>query len=283
MVGICKVFGNPIHHSLSPQIHTMFGQQTAIQIDYQAQLVAFDDFERAVASFFAMPNSCGLNITVPFKQRAFAMAETTSSRAQQCQAANTLYMRAGVLHADTTDGIGIMVDLERLHWDVTDAVVAIIGAGGAARTIAVALAQRNIGAMVGVNRTVQRTLAMQQLVAQVSDIAFTVVDFSAAVTQPIDFVFNATPLSLIASENTVVAGWLQQLVAANPTTPTLRCYDLAYALNGETWFTQTMQGFGADAVDGLGMLVEQAAAAYAIWHGVTPTTLPVIQQLRKNA
>ena len=153
------VIGNPIAHSLSPTIHQLFAKQTGLVFGYEKILVSQGKFELTVSDFFAQGGK-GLNITSPFKQRAFAMAQTCTPRCQQAKAANTLWLSKGVLHADTTDGVGLIKDLSR-YLTLEGRQVLLLGAGGGARSIIPSLLAANIAELMVVNRTELRAQELQ--------------------------------------------------------------------------------------------------------------------------
>lgn len=151
------VFGNPIKHSKSPVIHTLFAQQYAQQIEYRATRVELDDFVLMTKRFFD-GGGAGLNITVPFKHEAFNIAHRNSERSLLAGAANVL-TRAddGLIDGDNTDGIGLIRDLIcNLGWAVQGLRVLLIGAGGAARGVLEPLLQERPRELLVVNRTAAR-------------------------------------------------------------------------------------------------------------------------------
>ena len=136
------VFGNPIAHSKSPAIHRLFAQQTGRELDYQAQCIDLDSFASAVRAFFSQGGS-GLNITVPFKLEAHALAEKLTSRANQAGAVNTLWQQDGQLWGDNTDGVGLCRDIsDNLDWPLHRAKILVLGAGGATRGVIAPLLQQ---------------------------------------------------------------------------------------------------------------------------------------------
>lgn len=257
------VMGNPIAHSLSPLIHQQFALQTGRQLVYEKILVDEDDFEVRVSNFFAAGGK-GLNITLPFKQRAFAIAKIKTQRCLQAKAANTLWMHNGILHADNTDGIGLIRDLSH-HIDLSDKQLLVLGAGGAARGIIGPLLQAGISSLTVANRTLEKAQELQQDFKTIHCCRLQELNGSY------DLIINATSASL--SKETVP-------LTADSLKPSTYCYDLAYSAQGATAFVQWAHQQGCQAVDGLGMLVEQAAEAFFIWHGVRPETTAVLNMLR---
>jgi len=263
MLNRFAVLGNPIAHSLSPLIHQEFAKQTGVQLVYEKIQVTGEQFEEQVASFFNQGGR-GLNITLPFKQKAFAMAACRTSRCQQAKAANTLWMHAGQLHADNTDGVGFIRDLAK-YQDLLGKHVLLLGAGGAARGIIGPLLAAGITDLAVVNRTKEKAQALQ------ADFPTIQCYRLEALKDSYEVIINATSASLTEKTLNLPAFILQS---------TSFCYDLAYSLKSATPFVAWAQAQGARATDGLGMLVEQAAEAFFIWHGIKPNTLATLSELK---
>jgi shikimate dehydrogenase len=263
--GRFAVMGNPIIHSLSPLIHTRFAQQIGLELRYDKIEVAKECFELAVSSFFAHGGQ-GLNITLPFKERAFAMATHCTPRCQQAKAANTLWMSGKKLHAENTDGIGLIRDLSN-YQELMGKRILLLGAGGAARGIIGPLLAAQIAQLIVVNRTEERADALQADFAQIKCCSL------SELQGRYDLIINATSASLTEERMSIPQSVLE-------TTPF--CYDLTYSKEGATSFVQWAHERGLDAIDGLGMLVEQAAEAFFIWHGLRPDTASVLSELRRK-
>ncbi|MCC5861178.1 MAG: shikimate dehydrogenase [Gammaproteobacteria bacterium] len=266
------VIGHPVAHSRSPWIHAEFARQTGERLSYDRIDVPAEGFAAAVQRFFA-EGGCGLNVTVPHKETAFALAAVHGLEAAAAHAVNTLSRGpAGALRGDNTDGRGLVRDLTaNLGWPIAGQRVLLVGAGGAARGVLAPLLAQAPAALWLVNRTPARA---QALVAQAGR--------SAAVTAGgFDLLAGAAPFDLII--NATSAG----LDAAAPALPDScidrrsRCYDMLYG-PGVTAFQYWAQARGVHtpAAQGLGMLVEQAAESFAIWRGVRPETGPVLARLR---
>lgn len=267
------VFGNPIRHSKSPQIHTAFAEQTGQQLIYRAQLVELGHFDEAARSFFTSGGR-GLNITVPFKLDAFAFADELSGRARRAGAVNTLARQDdGSIYGDNTDGIGLVRDLhDNLGWEIAERRVLLLGAGGAVRGILEPLLRRHPARLVIANRTVDKALA---LAAAFSDLGVDIegCGLEALPGRSFDLVINATSASLAGELPPLPDGLLSDSGC---------CYDMMYGAE-PTPFMRWAAGQTAWAVaDGLGMLVEQAAESFCIWRGVRPETRRVIEQLRAS-
>jgi shikimate dehydrogenase len=244
------VMGNPIAHSLSPNIHQLFAKQTGIALTYEKILIDLPQFERQVDVFFEQGGQ-GLNITLPCKERAFAMSAFPSAHALQAKAANTLWMHDGKLYADNTDGVGLVRDLSR-YVDLSGKRLLLLGAGGAARGVLASLLAVKPSQVMVSNRTFEKLLVLQSDFPLVS-----ICPFDALGQSTYDVVINAT------SAATVV-------LPAELTVNKPFCYDLAYDIQNPTPFVAWAKKFNCSAVDGLGMLVEQAAEAFFLWHGVRP-------------
>lgn len=258
------VFGHPIAHSKSPQIHTAFARQTGQDMTYEAILAPLDGFAESVAAFIAAGGR-GANVTVPFKEEAFRLASRLSPRAQRAGAVNTLSFEADGILGDNTDGAGLVADLTRnLLCTIVGKRVLLLGAGGAARGVIEPLLDQQPAALVIANRTVSRAEELAELFGR----GVRACSFDAADT-PFDLVINATAASL--------AGDLPPL-SPRVFTPDTLAYDMMYGR--DTPFLDFARTHGARTADGLGMLVEQAAEAFHLWRGVRPDTAPVIASLR---
>jgi len=263
------VMGNPIAHSKSPLIHTLFAQQTGQQMHYEAILVALDGFEQAVDEF-RQAGGRGLNITVPFKQQAWALARKRSPRAELAGAVNTLDFSNDSCFGDNTDGVGLVRDLldnHRLELQGQD--ILVLGAGGAVRGVLAPLLEQQPRKIIIGNRTASKAVELATLFAGLGNIVGMGLD--ALPPQPFDLIINGTAASLHGDVPAVPAA------CVNDSTCT---YDMMYAAQ-PTAFMTWAQGQGArKCIDGLGMLVEQAAESFYIWRKLRPETQPVIAALR---
>lgn len=263
------VMGNPIAHSKSPQIHRLFAGQTGESLEYTAIQVAPGTFD-AVVTEFQSAGGKGLNITVPFKEEAWRLADTHSPRAQRAGAVNTLVLGADGLHGDTTDGIGLVRDLtQNCDIRIADKRILLVGAGGAARGVVESLLDESPALLVIANRTAGKAVELARIFCTLGRIEGC--GLNGLEGQTFDLVINATAAGL---DNTVPA--LPTSVINESTC----CYDLMYG-DKPTAFVRWSREQGAlKALDGLGMLVEQAAESFFIWRHVRPTTGPVIAALR---
>lgn len=260
------VFGNPIAHSKSPDIHRAFAEQFDIDLSYEKVLVSEGKFTAFATGFFE--RGAGANVTVPFKEDALRFTDKLSEDAKLAGAVNTLSRQRGVIVGDNTDGVGLVKDIRDNHAQTfTGKNVLIIGAGGAARGVILPIARENPQSITLVNRTITKA---EQLAEQfLPHVAVTTSPFEK-LEQPFDIIINATSASLSG----------QQL----PLTPVVIdantfAYDMMYGAE-PTPFMQFAEKHGATTADGLGMLVEQAAKSFEIWHGVMPETHGVITEIR---
>ncbi|WP_395679762.1 shikimate dehydrogenase [Dokdonella sp.] len=264
------VFGQPISHSLSPRIHAAFAAQLGIDLDYRAIEAGRGAFASALAAF-ARDGGRGANVTLPLKQDASALCSELSDRARRCGSVNTLARAGDEWHGDSTDGIGLLRDLARHGIETRGVRVLLLGAGGAARAAAFALADAGARELVVMNRTATRA---QALAVALGTPARTC-DRDALQREPtFDIVVNATS----AGHAGDVFAW----PLAAEATPTA-CYDLSYGGAARAFLAAARAAGARVALDGLGMLVEQAAESFALWHGCAPDTTPVHALLRAEA
>ena len=264
-----QVLGNPIKQSKSPAIHAAFADNTLQDLEYSAQLVAESNFEAYVKDFFAKGGK-GLNITVPFKQRAFALAKHPSAAAALAAAANTLWCNAsGEICADNTDGVGMVRDMTvNLGGELIGKRVLILGAGGAVRGVLEPVLAQQPSLVVIANRTLSKAEELAQAVQHLGKVeacGFTEVEGQ------FDWVINGTSASLSGDLPPLPAG----ILAAGA-----RTYDMMYGAEPTVFSQWALEQGAAQADDGLGMLVEQAAESFTIWRGVRPQTAQVLAGLR---
>ncbi|MEN3159553.1 shikimate dehydrogenase [Alkalimonas sp. NCh-2] len=262
------VFGHPIAHSKSPLIHTLFAQQCAEAMQYQAILAPLDGFAESWQAFVAAGGRGG-NVTVPFKEQAFALAEQLTERAAQAGAVNTLYFdRHGQLCGDNTDGAGLVQDLIRLEAPLENQQVLLLGAGGASRGVIGPLLQAGATAIIIANRTAAKAqLLAEHFGSKVSGCALT--DIPPAVYP---LVINATSSGLAGERPAIAPEVLNGCTFA---------YDMLYGKEPTAFLHWCAQQGVPRQADGLGMLVGQAAEAFRIWRGKTPAVEPVIAALKK--
>jgi shikimate dehydrogenase len=264
------VMGNPIAHSKSPLIHSLFAEQTGEHLTYQAILVPAAGLATALDVFQA-DGGKGVNVTVPFKEQAWRLVSMRTARCQVARAVNTISFREDAARVgDNTDGAGLVRDLARNHSiDLHDRRILLMGAGGAVRGVLEPLLEQRPQRLVVVNRTVHRAVALAQDFRNLGLIE--ACGYPQLTGEHFDLVINGTSASL--------SGALPPL-SENLLAPGAVCYDMMYARE-PTVFVRWGQAHGAaKSLDGLGMLVEQAAEAFLLWRGVRPETAPVIQTLR---
>jgi shikimate dehydrogenase len=265
------VIGNPVAHSKSPLIHAAFAKACGHDIVYERLLAPLDAFAVTVQRF-ADEGGLGLNVTVPFKLEAFAVAREHSERAMAAGACNTLAWRGDHWYADNTDGAGLIRDLTHNRGaTIAGCDVLVFGAGGAARGILLPLLAQNPRRVVIANRTDSKARQLVALFGERGPLSAALP--SSLVDQRFDIAINATSLGLGA---TVPDGfWLHGLLNDDA----VAC-DLVYA-DGETPFLRWAAEQGVTRrYDGLGMLIEQAAESFALWRGLRPDTAPVFPLLR---
>ncbi|MEN8167019.1 MAG: shikimate dehydrogenase [Pseudomonadota bacterium] len=264
------VIGNPIEHSKSPQIHAAFASQTGEAIEYTRLLGNPDDFAGDVQRFLAT-GGMGLNVTVPFKEQAWRLADELSERAHTAGAVNTLIRLDGNrLRGDNTDGVGLVRDLTINHgFRLKDKKVLILGAGGAVRGVVRPLLEEHPKRLIIANRTASKAYSLAAGLTSLGQVAGC--GLKDLEGMQFELIINGTAAGLGGKmpevPDTILAkgGW---------------CYDMMYS-NQATAFQQWGRGHqAARSLDGLGMLVEQAAESFRLWRGILPETAPVIQLLR---
>lgn len=266
------VFGNPIKHSKSPQIHSLFAEQTGQQMNYRSHQVERDKFTEAAKSFFTNGGK-GLNVTVPFKIDAYEFADHLSDRAKLAGAVNTLALEDdGYIYGDNTDGIGLVRDIRHnLDWPIEDKRVLILGAGGAVRGILEPLSKQKPAFIVVANRTVEKAQKLAADFAAQGDIRGC--SYEGIYGTHYDLIINGTSASL--------AGELPPL-SSNLLSEKACCYDMMYGAEPSPFMRWSAENMAWAVSDGLGMLVEQAAESFCIWRGVRPKTRAVIDQIRAS-
>lgn len=267
------VVGHPVAHSRSPFIHEHFAQQTQRALTYERLLSPLDQFETTVRTFFN-EGGTGLNVTVPFKEQAFALADQLSTRARLAGAVNTLWMNNGQLTGCNTDGVGLLHDLNRLGYHPEGRRILLIGAGGAARGVMLPLLDAGCAHLHIVNRTAEKAHALYRLLEThrpdtLSRIHCTGLD---SIAGPYDCVINATSASLSQQAPVLPAGIYAPGHAL--------AYDMLYGAKDTPFMAQARAQGAHTVADGLGMLVGQAAESYRLWHGVMPDMAGPLQALR---
>jgi len=263
------VFGHPVKHSKSPCIHRLFAMQTGQTMDYVAQDVAPEAFKTVSDAFFANGGK-GLNCTVPLKELAWQYADSLTARARVAKAVNTLKREHdGGISGDNTDGVGLVRDLILNHQlRLTDSRILILGAGGASRGILGSLMECEPKQLVIANRTLSKA---ESIVEEFSTLgAISGGSYPELAGQQFDLIINATSASLSAE--------LPPL-PDNLLTLSGSCYDLAYSTQPTPFVKWGHKNHAVKSLDGIGMLVEQAAEAFFTWRGIRPQTIEVIEYL----
>ncbi len=265
------VFGNPIGHSKSPLIHRLFAEQTGEALDYSTLLAPLEDFTGCAREFFLQGR--GANVTVPFKEEAYRLANALTERAQRAGAVNTLSKLAdGSLLGDNTDGAGLVRDLTvNAGLRLEGKRILLLGAGGAVRGALEPLLAQQPASLVIANRTVEKAELLAELFDDLGPVSASGFDW---LSEPVDLIINATSASLSGDVPPIASS----LIDPGKTF----CYDMMYAKEPTAFCRWATAHGSAVAMDGLGMLVEQAAEAFYLWRGVRPDSAPVLAELRKQ-
>ncbi|PVZ10575.1 MULTISPECIES: shikimate dehydrogenase [unclassified Pseudomonas] len=266
------VFGNPIAHSKSPLIHRLFAEQTAQQLDYSTQLAPLDGFTACARGFFHQ-GGLGANVTVPFKEEAFRLCDELTERARRAGAVNMLSrLEDGSVRGDNTDGEGLVRDLmSNAGATLAGKRILLLGAGGAVRGVLEPLLEQEPEALVIANRTLEKAELLAEMFAELGPVSASAFGVLA---EPFDVIINATAASL--------AGELPPLAASLIAPGRTLCYDMMYGKEPTPFLRWASEHKAAQAIDGLGMLVEQAAVAFRAWRSVEVDTAVVLRQLREQ-
>ncbi|MBV8658164.1 MAG: shikimate dehydrogenase [Burkholderiales bacterium] len=260
------VIGNPVAHSKSPMIHAAFARQTGEAMDYVRLEAPLDGFAEALGDFFATGGR-GCNVTVPFKEQAYRLAGHLNERARQAGAVNTLWQDERGWVGDNTDGVGLVRDLMR-HTQLAGKQIMLLGAGGAARGAIGPLLAEGPTQLIIANRSIDKA---EQLAAHFADLGTLKAACFEDLTAPADIVINATSASLAGTTLPLPEGlWHAGTLA----------YDMMYGATSTPFLLQAEQAGAGQCLDGLGMLVEQAAEAFFLWRGIRPETASVLRDLR---
>lgn len=264
------MFGHPIAHSLSPLIHAAFGQATGVDLRYRAIDAPPQQFADALARF-AADGGRGANITLPLKQAAFALCASHGAHAQRAGAVNTLVREGRQWHGHNTDGIGLVRDLGQRHrLDLREQRVLLLGAGGAAHGVAPALLDAGIGQLLIVNRSRDRAESLAARLRQPSRVRIAT-PAQLATLDAFDLLINATSAARGGALFELPDTLLQAQSVA---------LDLGYGPAADDFLAWAQRHGCALALDGLGMLIEQAAESFLLWHGLRPPTDAIHAQLR---
>lgn len=264
------VIGNPIEHSKSPLIHRAFAEQTGMDLTYERLLGRLDGFDKDVRKFFA-GGGRGLNVTVPFKEQAWALADERTPRAGSAGAVNTLVpLDAGRLRGDNTDGAGLVRDLSVNHgYLLSGCRILLLGAGGASKGVVRPLLECGPEQLVIANRTAEKARRLAATLQSLGPVRGCGLDELEG--DRFDLIINGTAAGLQGEVPPLPSG----ILTAGGWT-----YDMVYASEPTAFVRWGQRHRAGKALDGLGMLVEQAAESFLLWRGVRPDTAPVIASLR---
>ncbi|MGE0030714.1 MAG: shikimate dehydrogenase [Steroidobacteraceae bacterium] len=265
------LFGHPVSHSWSPFIHGMFARQFDHVVDYKLRDVQPVEFRHAVINFF-VEGGGGANVTLPHKPAAAEIVNDLSARAERARAVNTIIRRSATeLYGENTDGIGLVTDLTRnLGVTLSGARLLILGAGGAVRGVLAPLLEQEPREICIANRTPERAERLREEFSDLGEISAS--NFDAVDDRPWDVIINATAASL--------AGEVPAL-PPDAVGPDTVCYDMAYGRSDTAFMRWATERGSTRAYKGWGMLVEQAAESYLLWHGMRPETRPVMDALER--
>jgi len=269
------VAGNPVAHSQSPFIHAEYAAQTGQALRYERLLCPLDAFAPTLRAF-AAGGGRGCNVTVPFKHEAWAMVDAYADSARDAEAVNTIRFEGGKLVGHNTDGIGLVSDIQRnLGFTIQGKRVLLMGAGGASYGVMQPLLEQRPDRLVVVNRTLDKVVSLIkhfQKSGQLAPHGIAAQPYAGLAGKQFDLVINATSAGLSGEMPPLPEGIFASGALA---------YDMVYGR--DTPFLDFARKNGTRAVDGLGMLVEQAAESFFIWRGVRPATQPVIRLLRQKS
>jgi len=264
-----RVFGNPIEQSRSPFIHQQFAKQTAQNINYQSELVVIGGFKQAINQFI-LDGGKGANVTAPFKEEAMALCDHLSQRAKLAGAVNTLSFINGKIYGDTTDGDGLVNDLLNNHIILANKRILLLGAGGAAKGVVLSLLEQKITHLTIANRTVAKA---QAIIEQYPEYDISACSFDEACNEYFDIIINATSAGLNGQKLPISSSLINNHSI---------CYDMTYAKKLTPFLVMATQNKAKVVIDGLGMLVGQAAVSFDIWRTVKPEIIEVLGLLRKE-
>lgn len=261
------VYGNPIKQSRSPFIHQMFAQDTDQPICYTREYVELGQFAQTINHFIANGGK-GANVTVPFKEEAMTLCHQLSDRAKLAGAVNTLSFIDGQIIGDNTDGIGLVADLLRNNVPISN--ILLLGAGGAAKGVILPLLEQAPDSITIANRTVSKA---KQLCDQFNNNVLSYCSFENLDEQSFDLIINATSASL--------SGSIPSFSAKTISKDTI-CYDMVYGAELTSFLSWAKKNGAKQVLDGLGMLVAQAAESFFIWRGVKPEVTEVLAAVRAS-
>ena len=262
------VVGRPISHSLSPKIHHEFAKQCNIKISYEAVEIE-EDFESTIKEMFASGYD-GINVTIPFKEKAFQLADQIYSKYKTLGAVNTLWQKNRKIFADSTDGLGFINDLKNNSISIKDSTLLIVGAGGSARSILPSIIEKEPKQVVIINRTLAKAEALTGLFDQ-SKVTVSISSLTDIIRTKITGVINTSSAGLLGEKIILPEGVFESAQWV---------YDLSYSKQITTFNSLAREGGIEAYFDGLGMLVFQAAASFEIWTGMKPNAEKTLSYLK---
>ena len=266
------VIGHPIKHSLSPHIHLLFAEQFDLPMVYEKLEVELETLLSSLDKFKGQKYS-GLNVTLPLKYNAYLLCQELSEKSQLCESVNTISIRDNQFHGDTTDGIGLIRDLINKGINLNQAKILLVGAGGAANGVMADLIECSPSTLHLTNRTIKKSMLMQSYwksFAQKNSVSLKVSGIDGEDSFRYDVIINATSAGFSSNISPI------EDIMINKET---YCYDMTYSV--ETPFMKQAKNMNAIVSDGLGMLIEQAAESFYIWHKKKPKTKNIKSQLKK--
>ena len=262
------VVGNPIAQSKSPVIHGLFAKETQQNMMYNKELIAVDGFKEAIENFVSLGVK-GINVTAPFKEQAFELCDELSEFAAKAGAVNTLIFKDGMIYGDNTDGVGLVNDLVDHKVDLKGKSIVLLGAGGASKGVVSALLAEQPASITIANRSIEKA----QNIAELYPEQVSACRFEELAEIHADIVINATSAGLNGQRLDIPSSIFNDDTI---------CYDMTYS-KALTPFLISAQSSGSKhLIDGLGMLVGQAAQSFYIWRGVKPSSNGVIHLLREQ-
>ncbi|WP_159816797.1 shikimate dehydrogenase [Colwellia sp. 20A7] len=264
-----RVFGNPIKQSRSPLIHQSFALATEQVLNYEIQFAELNGFNEAVTEFIAQGGK-GANVTAPFKEQAMAMCDELTEHAKFSGAVNTLTFKNGKIYGDTTDGVGLVNDLLAHNVCLENSRILLLGAGGASKGVVLPLLNKAPKSLTIANRTVSKA---QAIVEQYTNEPLSACSFEEANEQVFDVIINATSAGLTGAGLPIA----EKLITENSV-----CYDMTYGKELTPFLKKATELKAKQVIDGLGMLVGQAAESFYIWRGIRPNVDSVIAKLKSS-
>ena len=265
------VIGHPINHSLSPNIHLLFAKEFDFPISYERVDIDRESLLRRLDEFKDKEYS-GLNVTLPLKHDAYLLCQELSKKAQLCESVNTISIKNNQLHGDTTDGIGLIRDLANKGINLNQARCLLVGAGGVANGVMADIIECSPSELYLTNRTIEKSILMESYWKNFSEknsVLLKVSDIHGADSCHYDLIINATSAGFSSDVSPIEGKMINKKTF---------CYDMTYGR--KTPFMSQAFKIGAKTCDGLGMLVEQAAESFHIWHNKRPKTNNIKNELQ---